>query len=467
MSKVNYLIIDQFKVKDIFNQRIAFDVPLDYSNKDSITIKVVVNITQRYDANIHNSSDTKSKILLPSEPKLIVYLQGGPGFPCDVPLSASGKDKVLLDRGYQIVYLDQRGTGLSTPIEAETFEFLVRKQFNNDYSLDNQLECILNFRADSIVEDLELIRSVLIGSDKWSLLGQSYGGFVSCTYLSKYKNALKEVLITGGIPPIGFEADDVYRATYARTKERNEHYFAKYEGDRNKLKSICQYLSNNKVNLPNGGNLSVERFQQLGIGLGATGGTDRLHEIVTKFHHDLSLFGKPTYQILHTIENASGFDTNVIYALFQEAIYCDGNLNPTNWSADRTRYETGNEEFWKADDGVYFTGEMVYRSMFDDYTELRKFKLLAERLHANTKWSSLYDRSALKNIGWELPIVAATYVADQYVDFDLCRKVKQEVFHPDNLKQYITSEYFHNGLRADPDRVLGALFSLLDNRDVD
>ncbi|RLV93035.1 Proline iminopeptidase [Spathaspora sp. JA1] len=455
-----YQIIDSFRTKEIYNQRVAFQLPLNYGQPEGTKIQIVVNITQKYDEAIKNN--TEGKVYLPSSPKLIAYLQGGPGFPCAVPTTNSGMTKVLLDKGYQIVYLDQRGTGLSTPLEVATFKSLVEETYG-DFTVKSQLEFILNFRADSIVQDLESIRRELIPEQKLSLLGQSYGGFISFSYMSKYPDSLKEVLITGGVPPVGFKVDDVYQATYARTVERNVHYYTKYPQDRPKVVEICEYLLDNEVTLPNGGTLSVERFQQLGLRFGGAGGSDNIHEIVTKFAYDLHLFQHPTYQISSTIESQLGFDTNVIYALFQEAIYCEGNMT-SNWSAQRLRVglSVGNVR------QVYFTGEMVYKSMFEDYAELRPFKQLAYALHEHTNWSSLYDVNVLKSITWEkLPIVAATYFHDQYVDFDLTRKVKQELFGNDNLKQYITSEYFHNGLRADPEKVLGALFSLLETGDVD
>ena len=46
-----------------------------------------------------------------------------------------------------------------------------------------QAAYLTHFRADSIVRDAELIRAEL-GVDRWSVLGQSFGGFTSMTYLS-------------------------------------------------------------------------------------------------------------------------------------------------------------------------------------------------------------------------------------------------------------------------------------------
>ncbi|KAK6464716.1 prolyl aminopeptidase [Scheffersomyces coipomensis] len=469
-TDLKYEVIDHFKVKEIINTRLLFKLPLSYADPSNETkISVVVNVTQKFDETIHKDTELlNTKLVLPETPKLISYIQGGPGFPCGVPLTNSGYTKVLIDKGYQIVYLDQRGTGLSTALERRTFEHLVPKKDGEDEAthVQRQLDFILNFRADSIVEDYERVRRSLIGDEKWTLLGQSYGGFTSFTYVSKYPNSLKEVLVTGGVPPINFNPDDVYHATYERTKERNIHYFNKYPQDKQRMQNILGYLQNNDVKLPNGGTLSVERFQQLGLSFGGTGGTDNVHQLVVKFDYDLKLFGFPTFQILNTIQNEYSFDTNIIYALFQESIYCDANnvnLKSSDWSADRLRYLPANDIFvYNSNKEVtYFTGEMVYKSMFEDYVELQPFKKLGYALHANKKWSKLYDTKVLHET--KVPIVAATYVYDQYVDFDLTRKVKENVFKGNgNLKQFITSEFFHNGVRAGAEKVLGSLFDLLD-----
>lgn len=470
-SPTMYKLVDSFSVDGIINQRITLDVPLNYSKLNNGKITIVANIIQKYDPSIH----VDSTVVFPDAVKPIAYLQGGPGFPCALSLTNSGYVKVLLEKGYLVILYDQRGTGLSSPIEVSTMD---RTVVRNDNELDDehckrQLEYILNFRADNIVEDMEVIRKSLFGKKKWLLLGQSYGGFCSFTYMSRYPDSLEAVMVTGGVPPIGHTADDVYRQTYKRTTERNVHYYRKYPQDIQRVKNILSYLSQNDVRLPNGGKLSVERFQQLGIKFGASGGTDSLHAFVTEFWWALDTSGAPTYSILNQIQNESSFDTNLIYALFQEAIYCDGGRSEgqkSNWAADRTRFAAGNENYVYTESlasslsPVYFTGEMVYKSMYDDYVELSKLKKLAFALHANTSWSSLYNPEVLRELSWEkLPVVSTTYFYDQYVDFQLTMDVKERIFQGNgNLRQYITSEFFHNGLRADPERVLKSMFKLFD-----
>ncbi|RLV86791.1 Proline iminopeptidase, partial [Meyerozyma sp. JA9] len=447
---MSYTVIDSYRVKDLLNTQIEFRFPLSYAAVNSHfkytqDISVVGTLTQSSDADLHSNLVT---IKLPENPKIATYLQGGPGFPCTQPLTNSSFTKELLTRGFSVFYMDHRGTGFSTPLEAGTIGQLESPEAYSERVAD----FLTNFRADNIVEDLERFRKILLGSTKWTLFGESFGGFCSFTYLSRYPESLEAVLVTGG--------------NYERTSERNRHYYSKYPQDVPRIRQIATYLFQNDVKLPNGGTLSVKWFQQLGLSFGGSGGTDTLHQIVTKFHHELTHFRSPTYQTLFRIESQMSFDTNILYALFQECIYCDGNYSPSFWSADRLRKLPQNQNFMFSPamkEPLYFTGEMVCKSMFDDYTELRPFKLVADSLHNRKKWTQLYEVDKLKQIKWEqVPTVAATYFYDQYVDFETTMQIKRTIFGFENLRQYITSEFFHDGILVDAAKVLGSLFDLLD-----
>ncbi|ODQ82423.1 hypothetical protein BABINDRAFT_159018 [Babjeviella inositovora NRRL Y-12698] len=456
---MSYKIIDTHRIKELVVFTLQFQLPLSYTSA-SATIPVVARLVRKYEPSRASPSQQPTAASFPESLEaldVVVYLQGGPGFPCAPVLSNSSITKELIDRGFDILYVDQRGTGLSHPIEADLLQDYVK-----DTSTEAQLAYLMHFRADNIVHDCEAIRSQL-GINKWSLLGQSYGGFCSVTYLSMFPQALKQVLITGGIPPINTTVDEVYTRTYLRTSERNERFYEKFPQNVEKVKQIAEYLASHTVTLPNGGNLSVERFQQLGIMFGATGGTDKLHQLVMKFAYDLDTFGKPTHSTLLAVEASHSFDSNVIYALFQEAIYMDGNFptGASDWAADRLR---AGKYVYSAKSPLFFTGEMVFKSMFDDYVELRKLKLLVYAIHANTKWSKLYDVAVLKTLRNQgegenvVPVAAATYFHDQYVDFEVSMRSKALI---GGIRQYITSEFFHNGLRDDPKKILDHLFMLV------
>jgi hypothetical protein len=63
------------------------------------------------------------------------------------------------------------------------------------FAREVQADYLTCFRADSIVLDAELIRRELIGSEPWSVLGQSFGGFCVTSYLSFAPDGLREALL--------------------------------------------------------------------------------------------------------------------------------------------------------------------------------------------------------------------------------------------------------------------------------
>lgn len=61
------------------------------------------------------------------------------------------------------------------------------------------------------MRDCEAVRATLLGpSIKWSVLGQSFGGFCLLSYLSMAPQSIEAGLFTGGLPPVGHSADEVY-----------------------------------------------------------------------------------------------------------------------------------------------------------------------------------------------------------------------------------------------------------------
>lgn len=462
-----YEIIDLYRMKGLNVHVLKFEVPLDHflPKNSSATIEVVARLVTKHIKSKVPSSKPDKMLPFDQDSNICLFLQGGPGFPCPAP-EYSGITKVMIDKGFQMLYLDQRGTGLSSVIDSGKL-----LEFETDQL---KLEYIKHFRALDIVNDAEHIRKILIGDDKWTLLGQSYGGFCSVTYLSYYPGSLNQLLLTGGIPPIGKGPDDVYTATYKRTEERNVAYYTKYPGDISKVHLICEYLVENEVVLPTGGKLSVERLQAMGILFGATSGTDSLHQLIFKLHYDLTHYSRFTFGTLTSVEALLSFDTNIIYFLFQEAIYLDSGMS-SSWSADRLRSENKINFDYKSlaekikiaesnnsllSNAVYFTGEMIYKSMLDDFVELQPLKGLAHLLHENTQWGPfpLYKPAILLHN--EVPVAAASYVHDQYVDFELTMEAKQNIR---GVEQYITTEFFHNGLRDDPEKVISKLLRLLED----
>lgn len=170
-----------------------------------------------------------------------------------------------------MLYLDQRGTGLSTPVTPTTLGL----RGNNDV----QAKYLKLYRADNIVRDCEAIRQALTADyppekQKWSTVGQSFGGFCTITYLSFYPEGLSECFIFGGLQALVKSPDEVYRRTYKIVSRRNKAYYEKYPEDVERVKAIVKYLQrfgDGVIKLPSEDNLTVRRFQQLGINFGGHG----------------------------------------------------------------------------------------------------------------------------------------------------------------------------------------------------
>ncbi|CAH6851388.1 Proline iminopeptidase [Vibrio chagasii] len=407
-----------------------FELPLDYQAKDGQQIQVFAREV------VDLAKDSQ-------ELPWLIYFQGGPGFPSPRVSGESGWMKRAL-QNYRVLLLDQRGTGNSTVISHETLAHL---------SPDQQAEYLTHFRADNIVRDAEAIREQF-GVKQWSTIGQSFGGFCTLSYLSLFPKSLQRCYVTGGIPSIEREADDVYRATYKRVEDKNRAFFAQFPQAQAMCREISDYLLNNEVKLPNGQVFTVEQFQLIGINLGA--GEANLPMYFTLESAFVEVNGKKqlSYSFLNQMQQEQGYLTNPIYAILHESIYCQGTAS--NWSAHRVReqyphfnYQSGNE-FW-------FTGEMVYPWMFDQLETLKPLREAANILAEKSDWGTLYNAEQLgKNT---VPMACAVYADDMYVELDYSRETLANI---PNSKAWITNEYEHNGLRADGERIVDKLMTMVE-----
>jgi len=360
----------------------------------------------------------------------LVFFQGGPG--SQAPRPTTPRTPRWLERAledYRVLLLDQRGTGRSAPVG--TLPGLTPHE---------QYAYLLHHRADAIVRDAEAIRQEL-GVDRWSVLGQSFGGFCVLTYLSLAPEGLREALVTGGLPPVGRPTEDVYRATYARVRERNRRFYERYPEDLQRVRSLHERLAAGELRLPSGDLLTARRFRQLGMMLGMSDGAERLHYLL-ELPPESPLF-------LHGVEDATGFARNPLYAVVHEACYADGCA--TRWAAERMLPD----DF--ASTPELFTGEMVYPWMFEDYGALAPLREAAELLAAH-EWGRLYDDARLA--ANEVAAAAIVYAEDMYVERELSEETAASV---KGLRMWLTNEFEHDGLRRDR-RVFERLLDLVRGR---
>jgi pimeloyl-ACP methyl ester carboxylesterase len=390
-----------------------FSVPLDHARPDAERISVFAREVADPDG---------------TDRPFLVYLQGGPGSeaprPTRRPSAPAWLDRALQE--FRVLMLDQRGTGRSTPVGA--LAGLTPQQ---------QAEYLKHFRADSIVRDAEWIRREL-GVERWSVLGQSFGGFCVTTYLSFAPEGLREAFLTGGLPPVGRPTDDVYRLTYERVLERTRRYYERYPSDRGRMRELRRRLDAGEVRLPSGDRLTGPRLRQLGMMLGMGPGAERLHYIL-ELPHD-------SYAFLHDVETALDFRRNPIYSVIHEACYADGCT--TRWSAERLLPPA------YAGDPELLTGEHVYPWMFRDYGSLAPLREAADIL-AEHEWPRLYDAGQLARN--EVPAAAIIYAEDMYVERVLSEETAAAIR---GMRPWVTNEYEHDGLRVDGERILGRLIDL-------
>ncbi|MFH8349372.1 alpha/beta fold hydrolase [Streptomyces sp. NPDC018045] len=383
----------------------------------------------------------------------LVYLQGGPGCASPRPL---GRDSWLvraLDH-YRVLLLDQRGTGRSAPAGRQTLALRGGPR--------EQAAYLAHFRADAIVRDAESFRRELAGpGERWSVLGQSFGGFCATTYLSYAPEGLREVMITGGLPGLRAGAEDVYRAAYPRVARKNAAHYARYPQDIERVRRIAAHLREHPARLPGGGRLTAEAFQALGRLLGTGTGSYVLHYLI----EDAWVTGPAGPELAETflqaVQSHLSHTATPLYAVLHEAIYAQRSVasKGTGWAAQHVRAEFPEFDVGTALEGgrpVHFTGEMVYPWLFDTDPALRPLKETAQALAERADWPDLYDADRLA--ANEVPAAAAVYADDMYVDAAHSLETAREIR---GLRTWVTNEWEHDGLRVSDGAVLDRLIRMV------
>ncbi|MFF4504285.1 alpha/beta fold hydrolase [Streptomyces sp. NPDC001401] len=412
-----------------------FTVPLDHDNPAGETIEL-------YAREVVASDKVQQNL------PWLVYLQGGPGFGANRFVGRqSWLGRALKE--YRVLLLDQRGTGHSTPANRQTLPLRGGPAEQADY--------LAHFRADAIVRDCEAIRRQVTGGDRWTVLGQSFGGFCTVNYLSSAPEGLTAALITGGLPSLDAHADDVYRAAYPRIERKVTAHYTRYPQDIERARRIADHLLTHQVTLPNGYRLTAEAFQSLGIVLGGSDGSHRLHYLLEDAFVRTPQGPALSDAFQEQAQSLLSYASHPLYALVHEAIYGQDE-RPTAWSAERVRAEFPQFDPAKtlAGDGpLLFTGESIHPWMFDCDPALRPLRETAELLAARNDWRPLYDPARLA--ANEIPVAAAVYHDDMYVDTAHALETARTIR---GLRTWVTDEFEHDGVRAGGPRVLDRLLEL-------
>ncbi|KAL8679936.1 MAG: hypothetical protein Q9186_003850, partial [Xanthomendoza sp. 1 TL-2023] len=108
LEKRTHQMPGRLKISEYF-----FEVPLNHASPHDGSLRLFARSIERFEKPV-DVGKAEAKHL-----PWLLYLQGGPGMPCKSPQNYGWTEKAL-DKGYQILFLDQRGTGLSSTVTEQT-----------------------------------------------------------------------------------------------------------------------------------------------------------------------------------------------------------------------------------------------------------------------------------------------------------------------------------------------------------
>ena len=375
---------------------------------------------------------------------LLVFLQGGPGGQGPRPTSPTSDGWIAeAIKHFRVVLPDQRGTGRSSRVSRHMVERVPGARAQADY--------LKRFLARSIVKDFEYLRLTAFDGKPWVTLGQSYGGFLTLTYLSFYPEGVSASFTCGGIPHVPASAREVYAHTFPRMARKTAQFYERYPQDEARVAALADRLSAGDVKLPDGSPMTVRRLQLMGSDFGMKPCFERMHNILdTAFEEGDGTVGgidparlTVTDAFLTAAWTRTSTAGNPLYWTLQEYIYADGEMaEPIRWAASH-EYDA-RQEFSAAARPLLFTGEAMFPWMFDEDPALAPFRPAMDLLMEDTDWDRIYDEAALA--ANEVPLQAAVYFDDLYVDSGLQLDTLSRV---GNSHAWVTNEFEHDGLHGD------------------
>ncbi len=380
-----------------------------------------------------------------AELPLLVYLQGGPGGESPRPLSPTSDGWIAeAVKHFRIVLPDQRGTGRSERVSGATITHLgERATAAGADATRAQAEFLKRYLASSIVRDFEYLRLTQFDGKPWVTLGQSYGGFLTLTYLSLFPEGVAASFTCGGIPHVPASAAEVYEHTFPRMVTKTNQFYKRYPQDIERLGALADALAEQKPMLSDGSPMTVERLQLFGSDFGMKPSFERMHWALDHAFEDgdgtLSN-STPTISggfLMSALERTTTA-TNPLYWTLQEFIYADGDTMPIHWAAAAEKAK--HPEFDPAARPLMLTGEAMFPWMFDEMPELKPFRAAMDALMEETVWDKIYDPARLA--ANEVPLQAAVYFDDMYVDSTMQLDTLSRV---GNSHVWVTNEFEHDG----------------------
>ena len=155
---------------------------------------------------------------LSPKPDPLVLLAGGPGQAAST-LGPFAMQLAAVRRTRDIVLIDQRGSGRSSPLDCKAFAPDEHAEFDID-PVPKSLLCAWQlaerhidasqYTTTAFVADLDAVREAL-GYDRWNLWGGSYGTRAAQEYLRRHPARVRALVLDGVAPPSMRISFDVWR----------------------------------------------------------------------------------------------------------------------------------------------------------------------------------------------------------------------------------------------------------------
>ncbi|XHS79449.1 alpha/beta fold hydrolase [Burkholderiaceae bacterium UC74_6] len=145
-------------------------------------------------------------------PDPVLFLAGGPGQSAiDVAGAVMGRLDRMNNRR-DLVFVDQRGTGRSAPLQCPDED---RKSLASSLGKDSQFEALeqcrqrlqalpygdlRQFTTTIAMQDMDAVREQL-GAAQWNVIGGSYGTRAALEYLRQFPSHVRRTIIDGVAPP--------------------------------------------------------------------------------------------------------------------------------------------------------------------------------------------------------------------------------------------------------------------------
>jgi pimeloyl-ACP methyl ester carboxylesterase len=139
-------------------------------------------------------------------PDPLLILAGGPGQAATEVRELLGALVRRVQEQRDVIFVDQRGTGESSPLDCEVDEELEATPDSVAAALDALKRCLAGYEADTrqyttpnAVDDFDELRERL-GYEQLNLWGGSYGTRVALVYLRRHPERVRSVVIDGVAP---------------------------------------------------------------------------------------------------------------------------------------------------------------------------------------------------------------------------------------------------------------------------